>query len=184
MKIIITIGLLSSFFLVSCGTLKNVFTPRHKTNTIDLVSIDEQTKIGYETEKVIIYFGKKDVIAKTEKLLSANEIDPRKNRETLNELRSNLDTLRLIDEKIVVKDWRRNHNETNLHEYSLAGFLDQWILHDLIISGNAEIWNKKEQRYENKIDYHFVRGKLGGEQCFYTFTNGIEFHRQIIALGE
>jgi len=57
-------------------------------------------------------------------------------------------------------------------------------LKDLILKGKVEVLNKKTKNFETRIIYHFVRDQLGGEDCFYTFENREEFHRQLIRLGE
>ena len=170
--------------LSSCVSSNNGFTARHKKKKITLLPISDQVKIGYETEKAIIYIGKKDAISLTERLLSNKGLDPRFDKITINDLQSNLDSLKLIYHDFTVQHWMAKKSNFNLHDYNFAGFIDQWILKDLILKGNAEVVNKAFKENEERVTYHFVRDRLGGKQCYYTFENGIEFHRQIIALGE
>jgi len=180
----IIIGLTNFLILFSCVSTKNEFITRHKKKNITLTSIVDQVKIGYETEKAIIYIGRQDAISLTEKFLSNKKLDPRFDKNKIVDLTSNLDTLKIISNELTVQHWMAKQITFNLHDYNFAGFVDQWILKELILKGKSEIWNKTTNKFEKRITYHFIKDQLGGEFCYYTFQDGTEFHRQIIALGE
>lgn len=178
------IGLIGILIFVSCTADKTGFTVRHKKKKITLTSISDQSKIGYETDSAIIYIGQNDAIKHTEKLLSSKKLDPRFDYRLISELKTNLDSLRKIQKDILVQHWQNQKDTIYLKSYDLAGFIDQWILKDLILKGKTEIWNKSTKKFEKQIIYHFVKDQLGGEDCYFTFQNGSEFHRQLILLGE
>gem|GEM_PF-3735005 len=178
------IGLIGFLAFSSCSIDKTGFTVRHKKNNIRINSISNQIKIGYETENAIIYIGQLDAIETTKKKLSDRKLDPRFDKETIDRLKSNLDTLKKIQKEFIVQHWLTKQKGFYIHNYNFASFIDQWILKELILKGKTEILNKKNKNFETRIVYHFVRDQLGGEDCFYTFENGEEFHRQLIRLGE
>lgn len=178
------IGLISVLVISSCTVSKNGFVKRHMKQNITLTSIEEQIKIGYETDSAIIYFGQNDAIKQTEKFLSSGFLDSRIQYCLINDLKANLDSLRKIQKDILVVHWRNQKDSTNLKSKDFAEFIDQWILKDLILNRKTEIWNKLSKKFEKRITYHYLKDILGGEECYYTFQNGIEFHRQLIALGE
>jgi len=178
------IGLIGFLVFSSCSIDKTGFTVRHKKKNIKIYSISNQIKIGYETENAIIYIGQIDAIETTEKKLSDKNLDPRFDKETIDGLKSNLDTLRKLQKEITVEHWLIKQKGFFINNYNFASFIDQWILKELILKGKTEILNKKTKKFETRIVYHFVRDQLGGEDCFYTFESGEEFHRQLIRLGE
>jgi hypothetical protein len=177
-------GLINILIFASCATDKTGFIVRHKKKNITLTSIHDQHKIGYETDSAIIYIGQNDAIMQTEKLLSNRKLNSRFDHSLTNDLKTNLDSLEHIQSDIVLQNWKNQKDSIDLKSYYFEGFIDQWILQDLILKGKAEIWNKSNKRFEKQITYHFVRDQLGGESCFYTFKNGTEFYRQILGLGE
>ncbi|WP_103070570.1 hypothetical protein [Aquimarina sediminis] len=180
----IIIGVISVMILCSCVFTKNGLFSRYKKRNINLTSISGQVKIGYETEKAIIYFGKQDVISFTERLLMNKKLDPRFDRDIINDLKNNLDTLRKVKNDFIVQHWMSKQRVFNLHDYDFAGFIDQWVFKDLILKGNSEVINKTSNETEEKVFYHYIRDKLGNEECYYSFKSGVEFHTQVIALGE
>jgi len=179
----ILIGIISVLVFISCAT-KNEFIANYKKKNIKLTSVSNQIRIGYETDKAIIYLGRDDAIAIAEKLLSNTELDPIYQRTTINDLKNNLDTLQNLQKDKLVQHWKAKRSNFNLYDYNFAGFIDQWIMKRVVMKGKAEIFNKVSNKYEKRIAYNFIQDKLGGEQCYYTFNNGVEFHRQLIALGE
>jgi len=179
--IVVLIGIL---VFNSCSVDKTGFTVRHRKKNIRTNSISNQIKIGYETENAIIYIGQLDAIETTEKKLSGKNLDPRFDKETISGLKNNLETLKKIQKEIIVQHWLKMQKGFYINDYNFASFIDQWLLKELILKGKAEILNKKTNNFEKRIVYHFVRDQLGGEDCFYTFENGVEFHRQLIRLGE
>ena len=148
------------------------------------IAISEQPKIGYETDSAIIYIGQTDAIKQTEKLLLSKKLNPRFDYRLINHLKTNLDSLKEIQKDILVHHWQNHENPIDLKSYDFAAFIDQWILKDLILEGKTEIWNKSAKQFEKRITYHFVKDQLGGQNCYYTFQNGSEFHRQLLGLGE
>jgi hypothetical protein len=177
-----TIGLICILLAVSCTVNKTGFIVSHKKKHINLTAISDQPKIGYETDSAIIYLGQNDAVQLTESLLTGRKpnFEPRLKKD----LQVNLDYLRIINKDTLVQHWQNQMNSTDYQTYDLAGFIDQWLLKDLILKGKAEIWNKSTIKLEYTIIYHAVKDKLGGQSCYFTFQNGSEFHRQIIALGE
>ena len=116
--------------------------------------------------------------------MSSKKLNPRFDYRLINDLKTNLDSLKKIQRDILVHHWQNQKDSIDLKSYDFAGFIDQWILKDLILKGKTEIWNKSAKQFEKRITYHFVKDQLGGQDCYYTFQNGSEFHRQLIALGE
>ena len=140
------IGLIFSVILVSCTVSNNGFISKHKKKTIKLSNISQQIKVGYETKNAIIYVGKQDAMRLTEKLLSNKNLDHRFDEIIFNDLTKNLDTLNRIQNNTTVKHWQAKQSNFNLHDYNFVGFIDQWILKDLIIKGKAEVFNKTTNR--------------------------------------
>lgn len=179
------IGLISISIFVSCAVVdKTGFVVRHEKKNIVLTSISDQPKIGYETDHAIIYLGQKDAIKQVEELLSSGKLHPRFQDRLINDLKINLDSLKKIQQDILVNHWQNQKEENDKKNYDFAEFIDKWILKDLILKGKTEIWNKSIKRFEKRITYHFFEDQFGGESCYYTFRNKLEFHRQILLLGE
>jgi len=170
------------FFVVlaSCGSSKVNFIDKHLENKISLQGFSEQIKIGYETEKAIIYFGKQNAIALTSKLIKSKKIQ----KFVLEDIENGQKRLKGLAKDTTVMDWQLQKNVEAVDDYLFAGFIDQWLLEDLINSGKVKILNKETNVYVKRVTSHFTRDKLGGETRYYTFSNGVEFHSQIIAFGE
>ncbi|WP_075590853.1 hypothetical protein [Labilibacter marinus] len=182
MRYKITYIIIGILFFNSCSAIGTLIGDRHQKKRIKLASITNQVKIGYETENAIIYVGKKDALKLTEKILSSNKYDPRFDKIIIEDLRLNLDSLKEVQEEIIFKHWLSKSSNFSLYDYNFAGYLDQWILQKLLLKGKAEVFNKEAKGFEQRIVFHFIKGSVGGEQCYYTFNNGIEFHRRIISL--
>jgi hypothetical protein len=176
------IGLISVLVVASCAVDKTGFILRHRKKNINLTSITDQHKIGYETDSAIIFIGQNDGVQLIENLLS----ERRRNFDNkLNsELKLYLDFIKKIQSDTVVQHWGNRLNYNEFQTYDLAGFIDQWLLKDLILKGKTEIWNKSTKKPETRVTYHFVKDKLGGKACYFTFQSGSKFHSQIITLGE
>ncbi len=170
--------------LNSCTKLNNDFIHRHKTKKINLKGLKNETKIGYETDTAIIYFGLEDIIQLNKDLLSSKGFDQRWNHQIINDFNRNLDFLNEIKDDLIVQHWQIKNEYKDQRLYDLSGFIDQWVFKKLIFSGKAEVWNKAGQKFETEIIYHFVKDRLGGETALYTFEDGKEFHHQMITLGE
>jgi hypothetical protein len=156
----------------------------HKKNVIKLKSINDQIKIGYETSYAIIYFGKNDVLKQLGKMVESKHLDPRLDSQLIKELKAQSDTINNVTYEIIIPDWHNQSKSIDLKSYDLAGIIDQWVLRPLVLKGKSEILNKTTKMYESHITYNFIRDQLGGESCYYTFTDGTEFYNQIISLGE
>ncbi len=168
--------------MASCSVDKTGFIVRHKTKDINLKAINENNKIGYETDSAIIYIGQNDAIDLTEKIISKRQ--KQFDSKLLTEIQSYKGLIQNINGDTLVQHWDNNLSKTSFETYDLAGFIDQWLLKVLLTSGKSEVWSKSKNRFENEIIYHFVQDQLGGQSCYYKFKNGSEFHRQIIRLGE
>ena len=178
------IYIFSLLILSSCSSLSKGFVVRHKTKKINLTGINDSIKIGYETDSAVIYLGLTDIKQRTEQILNSGKFNPRWDYETINDFKKNLSILEDLENDVVLEHWQNQKDSVNIEEYGLAGFIDQWMLKDLIFDKKAEVWNKFKNKFESKIIFHHIRDRLGGEQYYFTFDNGKEFHRQIIALGE
>lgn len=178
------VGLIGILILVSCAVHRDGFIASDRKKNIKLTSISGQLKIGYETDSAIIYIGQLDAVLQTEKLLSSKKLNPRFDNRLIVDLNKNLDALRKIRTDTLFQHWQNQKDSVDIKSYEFAGFIDQSILRDLILKGKTEVWNKTTKRFEKMIIYHFIKDKLGGESCTYSFQNGTEFHRQQIALGE
>ena len=157
------LGVISILIFASCATDKTGFIVRHKKKNITLTTIHDQHKIGYETDSAIIYIGQNDAITQTEKLISNRILNSRFDNRLINDLKTNLDSLKHIQRDIMLQNWKNQKDPIDLKSYYFAGFIDQWILQDMILKRKAEIWNKSNKRFEKRIIYHFVRDQLGGE---------------------
>lgn len=185
MKSTIAIYLFILMVTTSCSTVNKGFIAKHKKKKIHLTEFSEPTiKIGYETDSAIIYFGVHDMIRTTEDILSSGKLQPRWDYRTIEDLKKNLKFLQSIKNDLIVENWQNQKDSIDIDLYNFSGFIDQWIFKDYLFDHMAMVWNKSKKRYEKIIYYHFVRDRLGGEYCYYTFENGVEFHRQLIALGE
>lgn len=56
--------------------------------------------------------------------------------------------------------------------------------HALLLNGEAEIINNKNQEKIQRIKYKFTKDKLGGEDAYFYTENGIEIYSIILAFGE
>lgn len=170
----ILIGLIGIFILISCANEKQI------QKNIKLKGISNQYKIGYETDSAIIYIGQLDAIDLTKKLIAKE-----KDINFKNDFKSNLDRLEKVNSYILVIHWQNQKDTVEfMKNQEFAGFIDQWLLKELILKGKTEIWNKNLKKFEEKIIYHFIKDMLGGETCYFNFKNGTEFHRQVLLLGE
>lgn len=146
--------------------------------------MNDSIKIGYETDSAIIYFGLNDIIQKNKNLLDSKEFDDRWDHQVIDQFKMNLEFLYEVQDDLVVQHWANKDKFKDQRLYDLSGFIDQWVFKGLMFDGKAEVWNKSSNNFESKIKYHYVKDRLGGENAFYTFADGKEFHNQIIALGE
>ena len=146
--------------------------------------ITNQIEIGYKTDSAIIYFGQTDAIELTEELLETNRFSPGINREIINDLEKNLSYLKNVTNGEVILCWQNQKESIDYNKYEFAGLIDQFIIRDLLLKGKIEVLRLANNQYQKEIIYHYLKDKLGGIQCYYTFKNGNEFYRYIIALGE
>jgi hypothetical protein len=182
-----TLGFLFLFgilFLCSSTAVNKGSNEKHKKKNINLNSIIGQVKLGFETNLAIIYLGQLDTKKKIEKLISRKKHTQQFDPELINEFNSYLDTISRLKTDLIIQSWKDQEKNIDIKSYMLAGFLDQWVLKDLILERKVEVWNKSLNIFEKKITYHFVRDRFGSENCYYTFQNGLEFHNQILTLGE
>lgn len=183
MKHLITILTLTLF--LNCSTsFGQDFIKKHKTKKLNLTSLTDSIKIGYETDSAIVYFGLNDMIKTIEDILNSGKLQPRWDYKTIADLKDNLRIIQDINKDLIVKHWQNQKDSIDLDSYKIAGFIDQWIFKDHLFDKKAEVWNKVGKRYERVVFYNFIKDRLGGEQCYYTFEDKTVFHRQLIALGE
>ncbi|WP_276499351.1 hypothetical protein [Pontibacter litorisediminis] len=178
------VTILLLLLLTSCSILGSGSRAKHTSKTIKLKSIGDGTKVGYETDSAVVYFSLAEMKERVDRLLNSNKLDPRWDYRIIAQLKKDKQILDGINHDVVVKHWQNQKSDRDLAEYDLAGFTDQYIFKDFILDGKAKVWNKNLKRFEEKVVYNFVRHSLGTESAYYTFKNGTEFHRQIIALGE
>jgi hypothetical protein len=56
--------------------------------------------------------------------------------------------------------------------------------HALLLNGEAEIINNKNQEKIQRIKYKFTKDRLGGENAYFYTENGIEIYSIVLAFGE
>jgi hypothetical protein len=171
-------------FLICSTSFGQDFIKKHKTKKISLTSVTDSIKIGYETDSAIVYFGLNDMIETIEDILNSGKLEPRWDYRTIDDLKDNLKILQSINKALIVKHWQNQKDSIDLDSYNIAGFIDQCIFKDYIFDKKAEVWNKRDKKFEHIVFYNFIKDRLGGEQCYYTFEDKTIFHRQIIVLGE
>ena len=185
MKSTIAIYLFILMVATSCSTVNKGFIAKHKKKKIHLTEFSESTiKIGYETDLAITYFRKNDILNLVDRKLNGREINQRRDYQLINDLKKTSETIANLESDKIIKHWFGAETPFDSTAYFLAGEIDGNIYRNLILEGKAMVFNKSEKVYEKIIYYHFVRDRLGGEDCYYTFENRVEFHRQLIALGE
>ena len=153
------------FGLTSCSSS---FIARTKNKNIKLNRIDEKSvKVGTENEKALIVFDKNELITLFQNDLAEFYDQSVENKiDELNSLKSDL----IYPEK----DWK---GKLKFVEYELK-FLE------LLKAGKAEIIDKRNKEKVERIKYTFIMDKLGGQDGYFSFENGEEFYRILVALGE
>ncbi len=166
------------FILISSLSTGKDFIKKHKTDKITLVEISDSIKIGFETDSAIIYFGVHDMIKTVEDILCSGKLQSRSAYRTIDDLKNNLNFLQSIRYDINVKHWQNLQKDSiNIDLYNIAEFIDQWIFKDYLFDKKVMVWNKAQSRYEKIVYYNFIKDRLGGEQCYYTFEEKTVFHR-------
>ncbi|WP_289056198.1 hypothetical protein [Carboxylicivirga marina] len=171
-------------FLICSNSFGQDFIKKHKSKKVSLASITDSIKIGYETDSAIVYFGKNEIEKTIKSVLGSGKLEPRWDYRTIDNLKNNLKFLKTIQNDMVVNHWQNQTDSIDIDLYDFAGFIDQWIFKDYLFDNKAEVWNKRDDKFERIVFYNFIEDRLGGEQCYYTFEDKTIFHRQIIALGE
>jgi hypothetical protein len=178
------VSVLLLLLFTSCSIIGNGTRAKHTSRAVRINGIGEGHKIGYETDSAIVYFSLTDLKNQVDKLLNSKKLDPRWDYRTIAQLKKNKEFLDFIKNDILVKHWQNQKSDMNAEEYELAGLIDQFIFKEFLLEGKAELWNKRFKRFEERVIYNFVKDRFGTESAYYTLQNGMEFHRQIIKLGE
>ena len=153
------------FGITSCSSS---FISRTKNKNIKLKGIDEKSiKVGAENEKALILFDKNELIA-----LFQNDLADFYDQS----VKSKIDELNSLKTDLIFpeKEWK---GKLKFTEYELK-FLE------LLKAGKAEIFDKENKEKIERIKYTFIMDKLGGKDGYFSFKNGEEFYRILIALGE
>ena len=144
------------------------FVVKNKKKDITLNQIEyNNPKISFENNLVIARFNVSDLINCYEKSLS--EFESREIKEEIVKLKS--------IENDTILDYEVNKNFVKFQEYN-------YYFHQLILDKKAEIIKKSDNQKLNKVKYHFMEDRLGGQQAVFYFEDGTEFYRVILRLGE
>lgn len=162
------IGILILTLIFGITSCSSSFISRTKNKNIKLGGIDEKAvKVGMENEKALILFDKNELITLFQKdLLDFYDQSVENKISELNSLKSDL----IFSEK----EWK---GKLKFIEYELK-FLE------LLKVGKAEIIDKENKEKVDRIKYTFIIDKLGGQDGYFRFKDGVEFYRILIALGE
>ncbi len=79
--------------------------------------------------------------------------------------------------KDTILDYEVNKNFVKFQEYN-------YFFHQLFLDKKAEIIKKSNNQILDKVKYHFIENRLGGQQAIFYFEDGTEFYRVILHLGE
>lgn len=164
-KEFIIIILTSVLTLSSCGSS---FIAKQKSRNIKVKPISNiSIKVGTENEKVKILFDKGDLIQMFQKEY-ANYSDPGINQ--------------------IIKELKSYKNDFIFNDKNSKGKMNyssfELMFHELLKEGKTKILDKKTKTEIERFKYTFVRDKLGGEECYFSFKSGEEFYEITLALGE
>ena len=162
------IGTLLLAFIIGTTSCSSSFIARTKKQNIKLKGVLENSiKVGTENNKVLILFDKNELI----RLFQNDLLDFNDQRIQLivNELKSLKSDLIFS-----VKEWS---GKVKFTEYELK-------FHDLLKKGKGEVIDKSSNNKIKRIKYTYIEDKLGGQDGYFSFENGEEFYRVLLAYGE
>lgn len=166
MKRKIKILLLTLIFGIS--SCSNSFITRTKSKNIKLYGIDKKSvKVGAENEKAIILFDRNELIT-----LFQNDLAVFYDQS----VKIKIDELNSLKSDLIFPE-NEMKGKLKFIEYELK-FLE------LLKAGKAKVINKESNEKVERIKYTFTMDKLGGQNGYFSFINGEEFYKILIALGE
>jgi len=145
---------------------------------IDIQSGIKQPYLVLKMEKVDLYFSKEDVLQETKfEIESERKIEIKKLLQDAYEKvkGSNFDTL-----SFPLK-LSSDVNEDVLKNSHLLVYL---TFYNLLKGGWVRVYNKKTNKFEDKISYKYEKTNLGQEGEVFYLSDGTEFYYHVIALGE
>ena len=167
------------FLIISCSTLDMIFIEKHTSRKIKLMGYNDSKSIVYDLDSVKLY------IELNQTLNMIKQIDNLGSKENIYDQKKVIDMLSKAKYDLFLKDCKQKDSSANYDILVVSGFIDQFVLRDIIKKGQIKLLNKKTNEYEKIVIIHHDKFIIADElHDYYTFTlqNGMEFFRQIIAI--
>lgn len=169
--------LLMMFNSCSYRPISRILFERHTVRKINLHGFKDSICVIYDMDSARIIIGRNEI------LKYLNRLNLKADNQTLKTYHKTINLLSQTDSNITIRYWRNMMNFKNLDTFSISGFIDQYLLRNLIKKGQIEVFNKSDSEYEKVIYIHhdkFVKGGELNESYSYSFRkSGKDFLDQI-----
>lgn len=175
----IVLILLIMFTVTSCANTQSLQS-KEKVKSIKLVETIDTPYVIYENEEAILYFSRTKVID-----LLENEINKSKSKRR-NEMESRKLLTYIIDnerKELAFKDPLKMP-PNNAEELDYASVLYNWLAKEMLLTGEAKVFNKNKNEYVKEIYFSKSKDNLGNYIESFKFKDSTEFLQGKIMLGE
>lgn len=159
---------LISVLLLVAFACASSFNKRTAKRTVTMKKLQPNSlTVGIENENVLILFERSEIVDLFEKQYK---------KEPVWEIEKEIKKLKTLSKDSIATQ--------ESYRKSTTGWDYELIYYQLLKKGKAQITEKLTGRTIDQILYTQYKTQLGGQDAYFSFKNGTEFYKVILALGE